>query len=713
MLQYFFILIAGTCFSQNLDSLKSCLSTAKHDSDKVKALIEISEICPEEEMFQYAEPAMKICEKLLVREPNSVHYKYNLTRALVVVGQYYGNTGKTKQALQTYDRALRIQKEIGDTAGMAVTYNNVGFIEYRKGNLRKALGLFIDASKIQLSYRNYTGYANSINNIASAYHHLGEIDKAISFHASAIKFQEQSKDSVRLAISYNNIALLYDEMGDIARTFEYLRKALVIHERKKNKMAESNVLNNIGTIYYERGYSKEAMTYYVRALKIQREIDDKHGMGLVLNNIGNAYRSQKDPANAEKALMESLAIRKEIEDNYGVAETTGNLGNLFLETDPEKAMSYYIEAKDISERFDFKKIKLESLNELGKIYFKKNELSKSEDACLKSLAISRDLRLPKNMYESAEILKRVYVKQNRVADALKMSDLYITMHDSLTKQIIFKETLKNQIQYDFDRQSEHLKSEEEKRNAVFTEQARIKDLQIKQRNVMLIGIGSLLILLSIIGWLVLRQNKLKASQQATQLEQKLLRLQMNPHFIFNALTSIEGFIYENKPELAGKYLSDFSKLMRMTLENSREDLISLDEEVKMLEYYLKVHQLYLEDKFNFNIKIDEEVDPSSILIPPMLFQPFVENAIKHGVADIEHGEIQLSFKMEGEKLMVQIRDNGKGLEEIFQRKEHTSLATLITKERLALLRFKHGKILFDIRSNVPHGTVVNFSIPVA
>jgi sensor histidine kinase YesM len=180
-----------------------------------------------------------------------------------------------------------------------------------------------------------------------------------------------------------------------------------------------------------------------------------------------------------------------------------------------------------------------------------------------------------------------------------------------------------------------------------------------------------------------------------QLNHRLLRTQMNPHFIFNSLTSIQNYLFENEPQKTALYLAKFSKLMRQILESSREDFISLAKEIKTLENYLDLQKMRFGDKLNFEIKIAPEIDSEEVQIPPMFAQPFIENSLEHGILHRSNeGFISIEFKKVANVIVLSVEDNGVGLSQSKTlrsevKKEYKSLATQITQERLSLLRQKH------------------------
>lgn len=251
---------------------------------------------------------------------------------------------------------------------------------------------------------------------------------------------------------------------------------------------------------------------------------------------------------------------------------------------------------------------------------------------------------------------------------------------------------------------------------------------------LIVCIASGLVLLFIGFFLYLRQVKRKAEREKEhlqlekdliRLEQKALRLQMNPHFIFNALNSIQGLISRQDAKSARYYLAKFSKLMRMTLENSRSTVIALEDEVKTLENYLSLEQFSSGDKFDFTITVDDSLDPEEQTIPPMMVQPFVENAIIHGVTKLtdRKGHIDVTFKQEDNHLWCEISDNGigrKAAAEVKSQKAnyHKSTALVVTQERLDILHAGAEEVkgleitdLFDENDN-PSGTRVTLRIPL-
>ena len=218
----------------------------------------------------------------------------------------------------------------------------------------------------------------------------------------------------------------------------------------------------------------------------------------------------------------------------------------------------------------------------------------------------------------------------------------------------------------------------------------------------------------------MERDKAHLEKQMIELEQKALRMQMNPHFIFNALNTIKGYYSEGNDEKAGDYISKFSMLLRMLLENT-EQSIPLATEVKMLKLYIELTQIRYKNIFDYTISIDPKINTEDTSIPTLLLQPIVENAIIHGLAPKkEQGQLNISFEKDGNALKCKVSDNGIGLKASLEKQKqrpHESKALSITKERLALIeKDKDFEVIFEIneildQSEMSLGTEVIIQIP--
>jgi ligand-binding sensor domain-containing protein len=213
---------------------------------------------------------------------------------------------------------------------------------------------------------------------------------------------------------------------------------------------------------------------------------------------------------------------------------------------------------------------------------------------------------------------------------------------------------------------------------------------------------------------------LKQKHNNLELEQRLFRLQMNPHFIFNALLAIQNFVFKKDVKEAGLYISDFAKLFRLILDNSRSEFVLFEKEVETLNLYLKLQSLRYENKFDFNIVVDHNIKGDVVMIPPMLAQPIIENAVEHGIFKKQtKGKINIRYSLSGNIIYFEVVDDGVGLKASkgsIKYTEHKSSALDITQQRLKVLSKKYSfkqnfKLEELLEDEVVVGTKVSFNLP--
>jgi sensor histidine kinase YesM len=252
----------------------------------------------------------------------------------------------------------------------------------------------------------------------------------------------------------------------------------------------------------------------------------------------------------------------------------------------------------------------------------------------------------------------------------------------------------------------------------------LNQLRLSRTRFIFAGTAAGVLIISLFLLLFFQRKRWKAEQKSVNLEQKLLRSQMNPHFIFNSLASIQNFVINQKATEASIYLSRFSQLVRNILDSSVDENVPLQKEIETIQNYLELQKVRYAGQFEYTLTVDEKIDEESMMIPPMLAQPFIENAIEHGIKYKETmGHIDIRFKLEDDIIRFEVEDDGVGREkakEIEQKHKriHRSMSTSITHERLIKLnrKLKH-KIrmeIIDLKDNLGGacGTKVSFGIPV-
>lgn len=246
-----------------------------------------------------------------------------------------------------------------------------------------------------------------------------------------------------------------------------------------------------------------------------------------------------------------------------------------------------------------------------------------------------------------------------------------------------------------------------------------QSLILRQQRILIFAFATSLVLAVVLAFLLIRQRRLRAVNESMELEQRLLRSQMDPHFIFNTLSVLQSFIRSNDNDRSIKYLSQFARLLRVSLENSREAFVPLRQEIEALENYLSLQAMRFEGVFEYQIigyegyEEDEEV-----MIPPMLIQPFVENAIQYGIQNLStKGELLIKIDKEDGMILCEIDDNGHGIRKTAgSNPGKQSLSTHITRERLNILSRRTGRsanleILNKADAGIGQGTLVKLAIP--
>ncbi len=306
--------------------------------------------------------------------------------------------------------------------------------------------------------------------------------------------------------------------------------------------------------------------------------------------------------------------------------------------------------------------------------------------------------------------------QGNADEALKYYISYSNAEDTVNKIRHSEELLQLQTNFETERYEEEINSLEQE-NA-------IKELRLEQSTYLMTGLAGLVIIILLIALFIIRLNKLRDQQQTLILQQKLFRSQMNPHFLFNSLSSIHDLIIYEKSVKAGKYLLKFSKLVRNIMDSSVEEYVLLEDEISTIENYLELQKVRFPDKFDYSIEIDKAIDPEIMKIPPMLAQPFIENSIEHGFKHKKGiGNLHISFVLNDQQIRFEVEDDGigrdKAQEILFrQNKDHKSMATNITLERIKVLNKKNKtKITLNIQdlkndNDEPIGTKVTFEIPI-
>lgn len=626
------------------------------------------------------------------------------------------------------DSLLTVLKNETDAKRKVFLYNEIA-TEYSDSNPEKMLeyakkGLVISQ---QMGLKEDEGTAWF--NVGNANIMLNKYTEALKSYTNAQSIFEkiiENKSSTdingvkdKLAITYGSIGVVCSEQNNYGKALEYCFKALKLHEETKQEAYMSYTYNNLGIVYKEQKEYGKALEYYNKALWIQKKLGDEEA-AITLTNIGSIYLLRNEFNKALESFEEAENILAGTDNKRAQAELYNNFGNYYVKTkDYNNAKKSYLQALAVYEGTGEKYIASASLGYLGDVYALENKNAEAISYLNKSSAMAEEIGVFEQVKEAEKTLSDIYEKTGNATEALKHFKKYIVAKEKINDAENIKSMVREEMNYEFDRREALLKIEDEKRQVMFEEQAKRHKLQM-------LFTALFILLLFGIAFLIYSRLQLKKTltlqRDLAEYEQKALHLQMNPHFVFNCLGSISSFIVQNGKESAIKYLAKFSKLMRLTLEYSKESLIPIDKEIEGLQNYLELEQLRFNKIFDFTITKDPAIE-DDMALPPLLLQPFVENAIIHGIVPKKGGNISVDFVLKEEKLICTVIDNGIGINRSKELKEnsvtvHKSLALEITRKRLEVIQAvtsKNSSVeineLTDVNGN-PSGTKIILNLPI-
>jgi tetratricopeptide (TPR) repeat protein len=532
--------------------------------------------------------------------------------------------------------------------------------------------------------------------------------------------QETAREGSRqnregLARAYGSIGIVFSEQSDYARALEFSLKAVRIYEQLRDAAKAARVYNNIGIVYQAQGDLFKALEYFQKCLQLQQKSADAT-IGITMTNIGNVYLAQNNPGKAKEYYDQATQAFGKHPDARGLGELYNNIGRYFQATGnfTQSVAQYQMALKTFAQIGDqFGSSDTYAL--LGEAYFLKKDYPKALEFTNRSLELGRALNVQERIRDSEQKLSDIYAATGDQAKALAHFRLYAAAKDSVSNFENVRNSIRAEMNYAFDQKQAQQQRQQERREIVYREQA-------KRHTMQMVFLTLLLLLLGGMTFMVYSRRQLRKQltleKELAEYEQKALHLQMNPHFVFNCLGSISSFIVQNGSDQALKYLSKFSKLMRLTLEYSKEPLIPIDKEIESLRNYLELEQLRFNNVFTFDISKSAEIE-DDMAIPPLLLQPFVENAIIHGlVPKKQPGHIGVAFTVDGDTLVCRIADTGIGIDTSQQLKEsllsvHKSMALDITRKRLQMMESYTGRqARVEISQGESGGTQVVLTLPV-
>jgi tetratricopeptide (TPR) repeat protein len=555
------------------------------------------------------------------------------------------------------------------------------------------------------------------------YRNKSRFNQATILHNKALQLAIKADHKELQVVSLNMLGVINRHTDNIRKALDYHQQALTIAEAEpeitlslKKSIAVS--LNSMGNIYLPLNQLDLALEKFEKSLSIETENGNILGMAINNQNIGYVLEEFGEYDKALKKYQTSLTYNKQINSSIGIVICNNSIGQILLKQGkPQEALKIIKPTLDLAIKNDNQLYIASSYINLGWAQINTDHLEEGEKNLLKGLDIAKEYNFKTYISDAYYHLSNLNEKKGNFALALQQYKQGDVIFHSISNQQNSQYVNALRIQYESEKKNSQIRALANENEIV---KLRLKE---SQRNWLAIVFG--IIILAAIPLIINRQRRLKDEKQILTLEQDMLRSQMNPHFIFNSLNSIKLYIINNEKENAVYYLNKFSKLIRKILIASKEKRISLADELETMKLYMNIENIRFSNEINYTTKVDESIDLESVKVPSLILQPFLENALWHGLStkkDNKNINLEITKNNNG-FVTITITDNGIGRKEserinsnkLLKRK---SVGIAITNERLANFFKGHQdgysieiKDLYDTNQN-PAGTRVIINIPI-
>ena len=542
---------------------------------------------------------------------------------------------------------------------------------------------------ISFKNNNYLdGKTYTENQLGNQYRSYSKFQKAIQTHKQALKTAKKAKSVEFQVFSLNMLGVDYRRMDANRTALDYNQEALALAETVKEpnlglrrSIAVSH--NSMGNIYLLLKQYDLAINQFNQSQQIEKNIDNKLGLAINNQNIGHAKSAQGKTDEALQYYKKSLAINNELNNTLGKIICNSSIANIYIQQQKLNQALLLIE-KNIPTIEKMKNnyyLASEYLN-LGWVQTKLKQYKKADKNLFKGLNIAKKYNFISSISVGYNHLSELNQQKNNFENALKYYKLAEEFDEKISNERNAQYVNDLILKYDSERKNSQIKD--------LAKQNEISKLELtRNRNLWIFSLG-LISLLAIILYALYKNSTLKNEKKIIALEQNALQSQMNPHFIFNSLNAIKLYIIDNEKENAVYYLNKFSKLIRKILASAREKENTLAEEIDTLKLYLEIENIRFQNEIKSTFSIEKELNINTIKVPTLILQPFIENAIWHGLSSKKGAKIiDLHFEKEtNQYLKITIEDNGIGRKkstEIKKNKMHRkeSIGIKLTEERLS------------------------------
>lgn len=587
-----------------------------------------------------------------------------------------------KGALSNIEKALETAIREKDVQGEAKAYQLLGKLNFSQGLYKQAVLDFRKAAEKFQLVKNSQEIWETNKLLAQALEKNGDLAEAEKIYSQLLEQAERKKDTDRIVEARKSLGRVSNEKGEYSKALDEYEKVLDLEESRQNSSGQIDANKAIGEVYENQNRNEEALEFYTKSEAIARETRDEKKVISASKNIKEVFRK-------EGRVEDELSIRKRSLQS-------------FLADNNDSAAS-------------------EEFNQIAALYLKKSNPDKALTYLDDALKLSQKAGNLQKETETYLALSKAYRQKEQYKNALSYYEQYVTHSDSLKKQTESRLASKMELSQELSLRQKKIEFLE-KDLALNNQAMALLRNEKKLQGLVIYSLGAVLLVFGFASVAIYRISR-KRRRANLLLALKSLRTQMNPHFIFNALNSVNSFIAQSNERAANKYLSDFSRLMREVMENSQHDFIPLSTEIRILELYMALEHARFTDKFDYKLEIDPALDRDSVFLPPMLVQPYVENAVWHGLRYLDgKGMLKVSFKKDEDKLQIVVQDNGIGRKKsaeikTINQKSRISTGLKNTENRIGLINEIHHTGLkvevSDLDTKNQSGTVVSIEIPLS
>jgi len=582
---------------------------------------------------------------------------------------------------------------ISDCFGQVVNIKQIdslaNYLDFYKTNPKKGLKISDSIYTIAIRLKNDTILSKATYTRGVAFFYMNNYDSALIYWEKAMGLYTQSDNQKKMGDCLQNIGQIFELKGNIIKANENYQHSLQIFEKLNLQDRAANMLNIIGTLNTNLENFDIAENYYKRALDIyirirKQDPNNKYiqlGFAVTHNNLGTVSIRKKQLSNAMFYFEKAKELFSQPPDSFYLAFVLHNLGAIHSDLgNYQQAEKYLNESVQYNKSIENVQLNTMTLSAKGDLMLKEKNPLRALKYYQESQLIAEEKNLTKIQLKNLKGMSDVFKMLDDYKNSLLYFEKFAILKDSLLTESKYKQIMDLQTMY-----------ETEKKEKLIVQ----KDKQLRQQIYTFSAIALIVtFFLSILFFLYRTREIRKRYRLENDLNlstQKALISQMNPHFIFNALNSIQLFILKNDKMSSNIFLTNFADLMRKVLDNSQFQFISLYEELEALKTYMELEKARFANNFDYEILTPDNIPLNDYNIPTMILQPFVENAIWHGFSTLEgEGKIRIEIRQQSTStILVSIEDNGIGREkakEITSKKGKTrkSFGTRLVEDRLRL-----------------------------